>query len=818
MAATEHGVCLIRRDRLYWKSRHEAPAPHVVEALKQHAALAGLVNHFALLAAFCGAAIGDRAGAEELQPRPVMDTALAPFVTAHCVDCHSGAEAEAGLALDKLLMAPSVPHHRLQWQRVVERLTAGEMPPEDVGQPEPAEKAAVLQWLAAELSDPDCSQPHDPGRVTLRRLNRTEYQNTVRDLVGVEFDASVLFPRDELGYGFDNNSDVLSLPPILLEKYLHAAEEIAAGAIVTPESILDPEVEFTWGELHGGDAAGKGSRALHTNGRVWAEVNFDEKGEFIVRVKAFATQAGDEPTKMRVFAGDEELRIVNVEADYTDPQTFVVRFRQGELGREIVGVELINDTWEPWAKDPERRDRNLFVMSISVVGPTGKFRNGRLPESHRRLLTWSPGPKEWTHGDAWREPVREQIARLLIRAYRRPPTAEEIDRLAGLAAAARERGDSYERAMQLVLQATLVSPQFLFRGESEAEGVEGVRELNDYELATRLSYFLWSSMPDEELLKLAAKRKLRQELNAQIGRMLASPHSDQLIRNFGEQWLETRKLESLERNAERFPEFDDELRSALREETNQLLADVIRNDRPLTTLLSADYSFVNSRLAKHYGMDEPKPAEGEADGFVRVDLPKERQAGILAHGSVLAVTAFEDRTSPVLRGKWVLDHLLADPPPPPPPDAGTLPEATGELAHKSLRERLEVHRANPSCAVCHQRMDPLGLAMENFDAVGRFREFDGDDKIDANGELPDGRKLAGAAGLRDILLSDFPRVRRCIAERLLIYSLGRGLEPADDCTIREIVAAAEANGDTFSSMVREIAKSAPFTRRVSGEW
>ena len=800
--------------------------------------LTAALNRYALAAVFCTGLLGRAALGESLEPRPAMDSALAPFVTAHCVDCHSGSEAEAGLALDKLLMAPSVPHHRLQWQRVVERLTAGEMPPEDFGQPEADEKAAALAWLAAELADPDCAQPQDPGRVTLRRLNRTEYQNTIRDLVDVEFDAAAIFPRDELGFGFDNNGDVLSLPPLLLEKYLQAADEIAAKAIVTPESILEPEEEFSWGELHGGDAAGKGSRALHTNGRIWAEVHLDKGGEYLVRVKAFATQAGDEPTKMRMFVGDDELRTVGVEADATDAQTFVARFK-GTPGREVVGVELTNDTWEPWAKDPARRDRNLYVMSLSLVGPVAKPQAAEL-KRRRRVLSWTPQQEQWVEGDAWREPLREQIGRLLIRAYRRPPTTEEIDRLASLAATARDRGDSYERAMQLVLQATLVSPQFLFRGEGDSPDgddgdQDGVRDLGDYELATRLSYFLWSSMPDEPLLKLAAKRKLRQNLDTQVARMMASPRSDELIRNFGEQWLETRKLETLEKDWDRYREFDDELRSAFREETYLLLADVVRNDRPLTTLLSADYSFMNARLAKHYGIDaseetdkrgddeddedsdddddEDDDDDRDEDEFVRIELPKERQAGILAHGSVLAVTAFEDRTSPVLRGKWVLDHLLADPPPPPPPDAGSLPEATGEFAHKSLRERLEVHRENPSCAVCHKRMDPLGMAMENFDPVGRWREFDGEDKIDAHGELPDGRKLSGPASLRDVLLEDYPRVRRCIAERLLIYSLGRGLEPADECAINEIVAAAEANGETFSSMVRAIVKSAPFTQR-----
>jgi hypothetical protein len=389
-----------------------------------------------------------------------------------------------------------------------------------------------------------------------------------------------------------------------------------------------------------------------------------------------------------------------------------------------------------------------------------------------------------------------------MRAYRRPPTAEEIDRLADLAGAARQRGDSFERAMQLVLQATLCSPQFLFRGESGEGG------LTEYELATRLSYFLWSTMPDDRLLRQAAKGTLRTNLDAEIDRMLDSPRADELIRNFGEQWLETRRMEGLQRNDELFPEFNEGLAEAFREETFLLLKDVIRNDRPLTTLVAADYSFVNARLAAHYGMDLPEGRE-----FVRVELPPERRAGLLAHGSVLAVTSHEDRTSPVLRGKWVLDHLLNDAPPPPPPGVSALPDAVGEHAGQSLRERLEAHRADPSCAVCHNRMDPLGLAMENFDAIGRWREKDGEDQIDARGQLPDGRELEGVAGLREILLADFPSVRRCLAEKLLVYALGRGLEPADACAVNEIVVGAESHGDTFAGMVRAIVHSAPFQQR-----
>ena len=751
-----------------------------------------------------------------------MENILAPFVGQYCVDCHSGDEAEAGLRLDKLLTAPSVPHRRREWERVVEKLAGRKMPPEDAEAPPDDERQRIVDWLRVELAPPDCSEPQDPGRVTVRRLNRTEYANTIRDLVGVDYDARAMLPQDELGFGFDNNGDVLSLPTTLLENYLAAAEEIASRAIVSPESIRRPVKSIPSSELEGGGFDAEGVRGQYTNGKMWTKVRLAGPGQYLLRVRTFATQAGDEPTRMRMFVGDQTLKLVDVTASENDAQTFVVPF-QAQPGAVELGVALVNDAWRPWDPDPARRDRNLYVRSIEVVGPTSRLDPVNLPESQRRLLAWTPTDDQWRDDEDWQQPASEQIARLLRRAYRRPPTDAEVQRLARLLDAARARGDSFERGMQLVLEAALASPQFLFRGEPApterktlAEPVahdgkppgNGIRQLGDYELATRLSYFLWSSMPDDELLDLAAAGQLHQRLDEQIDRMLASPRADQLIRNFGEQWLETRRLANLERNAELFPDFDPKLRDALREESFLLFRDIVRNDRPLSTLLTADYGFVNGRLAKLYGMQEPT-----GEQFVRVELPPERRAGILAEGAVLALTSHEDRTSPVLRGKWVLEHLLADPPPAPPPGVGNLPDAKGDLAHATFRQRLEAHRADPSCAVCHQRMDPLGLALENFDAIGRWRDHEDGATIDPAGHLPDGRKFSGPQGLRDLLAAEFPRVRRALAEQLLIYALGRGLEPYDDCAVTGVDDASAAHGDTFSAMVRAIVHSTPFQMR-----
>jgi len=791
----------------------------------------------ATLALALWTASGARAG--ELEPRPAVENILGPFAAQYCVDCHSGDEAEAGLSVENLLAAPSVPHRRRQWARVLERLERREMPPEDSEAPPEGELQRVVDWLRAELAPPDCSEPQDPGRATVRRLNRTEYQNTIRDLVGVEFDAAAAFPQDELALGFDNNGDVLSLPTTLLEKYMAAAEEIASRAIVTPESIRRPRDAFPTTRLQGGGFHEVGIRTQFVNGKIWGKIKLEQPGQYVLRARVYATQAGDEPTLMRMFFGDQTLKLVGVTAEENDSQVLVAPFRS-QAGEYEFGVSLENDAWRPWEKDPGRRDRNLYVRQLEVIGPTTRLDASELPASHRRLLAWTPSDDQWRDAQAWQAPAAKQIGHLLLRAYRRPPDRGEVRRLVRLLAAARDRGDTFERGMQQVLVATLASPQFLFRSEglADAESTERAArvesaspqrlatesggggnaepshpsavQLNEFDLASRLSYFLWSSMPDDELLELAAAGRLRAQLDQQVVRMLASERADALIRNFFEQWLETRRLATLERNAELFPEFDPPLREALREESFLLLRDIVRNNRPLSTLLTADYGFVNGRLARHYGLAAPA---AEDERFVRVELPPERRAGILAQGAVLALTSHEDRTSPVLRGKWVLDHLLADPPPPPPPGVSTLPDASGDLAGATLRERLAVHRADPSCAVCHQRMDPLGLSLQNFDAAGRWRQSDEGGKIDASGELPDGRKFEGPQGLRDLLVADFPRIRRALAEQLLTYALGRGLEPSDECTVTHVDESAAAQGDTFASMVDAIVRSTPFQWR-----
>ena len=737
----------------------------------------------------------------DLAPRPSLQNALGPLVENFCLDCHSGEEAEAEFAFEPLLANPQVNQNRLAWQKVLKHLRGHTMPPEDAEAPSIEARSQAVAWLETELSNIDCSGPTNPGRVTIRRLNRIEYGNTIRDLLGVEFDPTETFPRDTVGYGYDNIGDVLSLSPLLVEKYLDAAEAIAAKAILTPESIQEPSHRYPAAQLQGGDYH-EDMQKLYANGRVFTTARFLKPGNYLLRARVYAMQAGDELAKMRFDLNNQPLRTIEVADTLSDWQDYFVPF-EVESGSAEIGVSFLNDLWNPEAKNPKDRDRNLYVKSLEVVGPLDLkiFEAGR-----DRVISATPTPAQWQHADQWREVATTCIRQFLSRAYRRPASDEQIERAMQLVSQSQTAGDSYQRAMQLVVKLALVSPNFLFRGElpSQEDNNEGPIQLDEYQLATRLSYFLWSSMPDEQLFEAAAEGTLRSQLDMHVQRMLASPRADQLIRNFGEQWLETRLLISHEPSAELFPEFDRQLAEDLREETFLLLQDVFRNNLPISTLLSAEYSYLNSRLASHYGFDA---IQGEH--FRKVTLPVNRQAGLLTHGSVLAVTSHPDRTSPVLRGKWILQHLLNDAPPPPPvvADLAEDPEST---TGKSLRQRLEIHRSTGTCNVCHQVMDPLGFALENYDPLGRWRETDGEFAIDNAGQLPDGRKFSGATGLRDLLLADLPALRKCLAEQLLIYALGRGLEYYDQCTVREIATKTLQQGDTITGIVTAIVDSAAF--------
>ena len=724
-----------------------------------------------------------------------------PVLAEHCYACHGTEKKRGDLDLQRFAHDPALAREREVWEKVRTALTAREMPPE--GKPQPAESArqGVVGWIDDALAALDANTPPNPGRVTARRLNRNEYRNTIRDLVGVDYDAHGLFPNDESGYGFDNIGDVLSLPPMLMEKYLAAAEAIARQVIVTNDPAAKriqrvPANRFST-QADAVSTTEEEVWAFYREGEITASLEFPAAGEYRLRLRVYGEQAGPELPKIGVRFDGREIHVQTVQATESRPEIFEVPLAV-TAGAHRLGLAYLNN----FNTDG---DRNLFLTSVEVVGPLGAAPED-YPPAHRRILPRRPAPGEELGYAA------EVLRALAARAYRRPPTDAEVQRLVALVASILKEGGGFEEGIRFAVEAVLVSPHFLFRWELDpaplAAGAS--RELTDYEVASRLSYFLWSSMPDDELFRLAAEGTLRRPavLAAQVSRLLADPRSAELVRNFGGQWLQVRNLDQAEPDATIFPAWDRGLREAMRRETELFLAAVVREDRSVYDLIDADFTFLNERLARHYGIS------GVAgDAFQRVKLPTgSPRGGVLTQGSVLTITSVPTRTAPVLRGKWILEQILGTPPPPPPGNVPPLEQGEEAEQAATVRQRLELHRSKPECMGCHQKMDPLGFALENFDAIGRWRDQDGPHPVDTSAELPGGRKVEGAAGLKRVLRSG-PEFPRALASKLLTYALGRGLTPADRPVVNAVVERLAKEDFRISSLLLAIVESDPFLKR-----
>jgi mono/diheme cytochrome c family protein len=727
---------------------------------------------------------------------------VAPLVQKYCVGCHGANNPPAGVSLVGFHDTASVLKARNIWERVSRNVDAAHMPPEGAPQPTQAERERMVAWIDGTLSQADCKLA-DPGRVTMRRLNREEYNNTIHDLLGVDLRPADAFPSDDVGYGFDNIGDVLSISPLLMEKYMAAAEKIAQAAIVTPEGSSKRE-RFEGERLAqaGGQSFDKG-RILPSVGEIGVDYEFPEEGDYILRAQAYGQQAGPEPVRMAFRLDGKNLRVVDVKATEDAPELYQLRLKL-PAGKRRFAVAFLNDFYNPQATDPGQRDRNLIVESLEIQGPMGL--HGPRPESHRRVLFCQPTP-------ATREAcARKIMAGFARRAYRRPVTEAEVERLARCVRLAEAEGESFERGIQLAVQAALVSPNFLFRVERDRNPNDPKAKhlVSQYEMASRLSYFLWSSMPDEELFSLAAKGVLQDPkvLAAQVKRMLKDPKAQTLADNFAGQWLNLRKLNNVAPDPARFPEFNNTLREAMRTETEMFFQAVVREDRSVLDFLDGRFTFVNETLARHYGIPGV-----QGDKFRRVPLVGNQRLGVLTQASVLTVTSNPTRTSPVKRGKWVLDQILGTPPPPPPPGVGLLPDDKKGPLTGTLRQRMEQHRKEPMCASCHARLDPIGFGLENYDPIGRWRTRDGDYPIDSSGELPGGKKFQGAAQLIAILKSKQTLFARSLTEKLLTYAIGRGLEPYDRCNVDEIARRLAGKGYRFSALVTEVVQSDPFRKR-----
>lgn len=800
---------------------------------------------------------------------PEFAKSIQPFFAQHCYSCHNDKMQSGGLNLQKIGASATV-DDGAELEKILRRLQAGEMPPKGRPRPEEAELRVVVKWIDGQLDQADRIARSKGGRVLAHRLNRTEYNNTIRDLLGVDNQPAGDFPPDDSAFGFDNIAQALTISPTLMERYLATAERVARAAIFgaplkTDTAIFLPTVprrmEFTnrlevkppaYYSMSNYDLTG-----LSQPGSFHLTHKFLQDGDYLIRVFGAGFRPnGSDPGEVAVWFDGKLIQTFPVEINVEEvgferrPDKWDVRmkvtagFHELEVAfpNQFHGLPTIlggpspskvaydpckklgNGAGrcaaillsQPEEKDPilaqRRRDTieqlkkteahprydGLSVAEVNIIGPA-KFIQAPSPESLRKIYSCRP-----VNGRYQPDCERKIISNLATRAYRRPASSEEIDELLAIVSGARKRGSSFEESLSVAIASMLASPNFLFR--IDRPSTEGTRSAGLYELASRLSYFLWSTMPDEELLRSAEQGALRTPsvMDAQVRRMLADPKANALIENFAGQWLETRRLDSALPDRERYPDFDDYLRSSIKKETELFFQYVMRNDRSILDFIDGPYTFLNERLAKHYGINGVTGTQ-----FRKVDLTGTGRSGILTHASVLTVSSYGNRTSPVLRGKWVLDNILNAPPPPPPANVPSLnEEALGTTA--SFRQQLEEHRKNPVCASCHSKMDPLGFGLENYDAVGAFRTMDGKFPIDSSGVLPDGRTFQGAAELKVILRGQKDSFAEGVTEKMLIYALGRGIERHERTEVKDIVARLAANDYKFSSLISGIVNSSAF--------
>jgi mono/diheme cytochrome c family protein len=711
-----------------------------------------------------------------------------------CSECHNPTDLSGGFDVNVYRSVETLATDRDRWESILAKLKTREMPPDDaVIQPSDEQINTLVKLLEKEFERADAAMKPDPGRVTARRLN------TIRDLLAVDFRADRNFPTDDSGEGFDNIGDVLTVSPVLMEKYLAAAGRIAERAIATGSLPKPVEVEYS--------LRFKNLRRIDPS-NVEATHRFDFDADYELKIGLPGQRAKDAaPVTLGLWIDGRLVQTTTVE---TRPSGLVYfnPFSEERIrvpiteGDHTLRLGFIDDPFvKTLAQDEIYKDSvNKWVGAVTVIGPFAT--SGEKP-SRKKILVCDPasGPRC----------VDRILATLARRAYRRPVTGAEVAALKRFVDMARADGQSVEQGIGLAIQAMLVSPHFLFHIERDLYPNDPSRmhRVSDVELASRLSYFLWNSMPDDELLSLAERRRLSVPLvlDTQVKRMLADPRSAAMAENFAGQWLEIRNLDAIKPDPQKFPAWTPELRDAMKTETRMFFDTILRENRPVGEFIDARYTFLNELLAKHYGIDNVTGPE-----FRRVDLATGERGGVLTHGSVLAVSSYPTRTSVVIRGRYILQNILGTPPPPPPADVPALDEqAVGTTA--SLRKQMEAHRTNAICASCHSRMDPLGFALENYDAIGKWRTMDGGFPVDSSGVLPGGKKFANSAEMRQILTERVPELTRTLTEKLLIYSLGRGLQRYDRPTVNGITKRVAASGYGFQTLVQEVVRSLPFQSR-----
>jgi hypothetical protein len=743
-----------------------------------------------------------------------------PLLDTYCVACHSAEKKKADLDLTIYKDDSSASKATKLWRGVIDQVNDHLMPPDNAKKQPTAEERDALVKALKNLKKYD--GPADPGRVTIRRLNRTEYDYTIRDLIGLDLrTARSSFPSDDVGEGFDNIGDVLSLPPLLLEKYLDAATTVLDKAIVAQPLY----VSYNGAQLpaiHEGKAlpaeSGTGPRDFTSQGELILTVTVPSDGKYNLKVRVGQIPAGPDPAVMVVKVDNQVVKEIKATAKKSNPPPQSIPLTL-EKGSRRITLHFTNPFTEPAA--PENKDakpkpgekkppqggpsvRTLSIASLELAQSGGPSKS----ERNKRIFVVEP--KEDLKPRDAAQKITENFATL---AFRRPVTKEQVDRLLTIYDRATNEGETFDEAIKYTLKAVLVSPAFLYRIETDRKATlpNNAYPLDDYEIASRLSYFLWSSMPDAELFDLAKQGKLKDPatVEKQARRMLKDSKAHALAETFGEQWLTLRHLEDITPDAKKFPDYNRTLRTAMYDEAMMFFEFIMQEDRSILEFIDADYTFVNERLAKHYGLPNVSGVN-----MRRVTLTDRNRGGVLTMAAVLTVTSQPGRTSPVKRGKWILEQIVGEPPPPPPAAVPPLEEQDkGINASLSLREKMVKHRQDPVCASCHTKMDAIGFGFENYDAIGRWRTSDDGAKLDTAGDLPGGVKFSNAVELKKIFMDRKDAFTRCVTEKMLIFALGRGLNDFDDQVVESISAAVAKNDYKFSTLITRIVTSYPFLHR-----
>jgi len=763
----------------------------------------------------------------------------AAVVKQYCVTCHNDRLKTGELSLERLDVGDVGPAAD-QWEKVVRKLQRGAMPPAGVRRPDDPTYRGLTTWLERQLDTAAVAHPN-PGRPLPHRLNRAEYANAIRDLLAFDIgDVATMLPPDDSAFGFDNIADALGVSSVLLERYVSAAGRISALAVGDPRIAPGSETVLLRQD-YSQDQHVEG-QPFGTVGGILKRYTFPLDGEYeiaatLMRTNIDATRGLDDPRQVEFTLDGARVYLTSIggtsqgigggteetgtgkprlsRSDAVDAQLHVrltvkagprdvgVAFLQRTLGQNTRKLRPFRSSFDPYDATGMPH-----IRTLTITGPFNATGPGETP-SRRRIFVCRPSTTGTAAEEACAKRVVTQLAR---RAYRQPPTDIDVNRLMTFYRAGRQEG-TFEAGVQRALQRILASPKFVVRVEQEPPGVApgAVYALNGFELASRLSFFLWSSIPDDELLAAAGSGRLKDPavLDQQVRRMLADPRADALVTNFAGQWLQLRNLKNSVPNEDMFPEFDDNLRQSFERETELFFGSIVADDRNVLDLLTADYTFVNERLAKHY-----KIPNVYGSRFRRVAVTDPARRGLFGHGSILTLTSNANRTSPTVRGKWILANLVGMPPSPPPANVPPLKENSDRPAPLTMRAQLEEHRQNPVCAGCHKLMDPVGFALENFDAVGAWRTRDAGAPIDASAQFFDGSSIDGVNGLREALLKRPEVFVGTLTEKLLTYALGRGLDASDMPAVRRVVRDAQAHEYRFSSLVSGIAASAPFRLRI----